>query len=67
MDIDVNVLRSTVTVLSFICFAGIVVWAWSRRNQPGFEQAAQLPFLGDDDGQRAASQGRSNPVRGEQA
>ena len=42
---DVNELRITVTVLSFIAFIGIVVWAWSRRNAARFDAAAQLPFL----------------------
>jgi cbb3-type cytochrome oxidase subunit 3 len=24
------------------------VWAWSRRNQASFDEAAQLPFRQDD-------------------
>lgn len=41
---DVNTLRAAVTLLSFLCFAGIVVWAWSRRNRAAFDEAAHLPF-----------------------
>ncbi|MGC4365392.1 cbb3-type cytochrome oxidase subunit 3 [Hydrogenophaga sp. R2] len=41
---DINDLRSIVTVVSLFTFLGIVVWAWSRRNQAGFEEAARLPF-----------------------
>lgn len=41
---DVNTLRSIATVVSFITFIGIVLWAWSRRNVADFEQAAMLPF-----------------------
>ena len=41
---DINDLRAMVTLLSFAAFAGIVVWAWSKRNQKGFEEAAMLPF-----------------------
>jgi len=41
---DINDLRSIVTVVSLITFLGIVVWAWSRRNQGSFQEAAQLPF-----------------------
>jgi cytochrome c oxidase cbb3-type subunit 4 len=50
---DVNALRIAVTVMSFACFAGVVVWAWSRGNRQRFEEAAQLPFHGEDapDGQ----------------
>ncbi|WP_137896032.1 cbb3-type cytochrome c oxidase subunit 3 [Ramlibacter sp. 2FC] len=41
---DINTLRSAVTVAALIAFLGICVWAWSRRNQAGFEEAARLPF-----------------------
>lgn len=41
---DVNDLRSVVTVVSLLTFVGIVVWAWSKRNQSAFDEAAQLPF-----------------------
>jgi len=41
---DINDLRSIVTVVSLFTFLGIVVWAWSRRNQASFQEAAQLPF-----------------------
>jgi cytochrome c oxidase cbb3-type subunit IV len=41
---DINDLRSIVTVVSMLTFVGIVVWAWSRRNQADFEEAARLPF-----------------------
>ncbi len=44
---DINTLRSIVTVVSLITFLGIVAWAWSRRNAESFEEAAQLPFEQD--------------------
>jgi cytochrome c oxidase cbb3-type subunit 4 len=44
---DVNTLRSIVTVVSLLCFVGIVWWAWSRRNQAAFDEAARLPFEQD--------------------
>jgi cytochrome c oxidase cbb3-type subunit 4 len=40
-------LRSIVTVVAFVVFIGIVIWAWSRRNQASFEEAARLPFEQD--------------------
>jgi cytochrome c oxidase cbb3-type subunit 4 len=46
--VDINTLRSIVTVLAFACFVGIVLWAWSARNQNRFEDAAQLPLRHDD-------------------
>jgi cytochrome c oxidase cbb3-type subunit IV len=45
---DLTTLRSAVTLLSFLVFAGIVYWAWSAANQARFEEAANLPFLDDD-------------------
>lgn len=44
---DINVLRSIVTVVSLVTFLAIVVWAWSARNRSQFEEAAQLPFEQD--------------------
>ncbi len=41
---DVNALRICVTLVSFVAFIGIWLWALNRRNQPGFDEAAQLPF-----------------------
>ncbi len=49
---DVNDLRIATTMLSFVVFVGIVVWAFSRRNQSEFDAAAQLPF-DQDQGQSA--------------
>lgn len=45
---DINTLRSVVTVLTFIAFIGIVIWAMSRTNQADFDEAAKLPFRQDD-------------------
>ena len=44
MELDINTLRSVVTVVSFVTFLGIMVWAYSRRNADDFEAAANLPF-----------------------
>jgi cytochrome c oxidase cbb3-type subunit 4 len=41
---DLNDLRSAVTVISLLTFLGIVAWAWSRRNRDRFDEAARLPF-----------------------
>lgn len=42
---DINDLRIAVTLLSFLLFAGIVIWTLSPRNKPAFDEAQQLPFL----------------------
>lgn len=45
---DLNTLRSIVTVLLLVVFIGIVWWAFSRRNKKRFEQDALLPFEGEE-------------------
>jgi cytochrome c oxidase cbb3-type subunit IV len=47
MDFEINTLRSVATVVSFITFIGILVWAYSRRNAADFEEASKLPFEQD--------------------
>jgi len=42
---DLDVLRYAVTVLSFVAFAGICVWALSARNKDRFDEAQRLPFI----------------------
>lgn len=45
---DINDLRSIVTVVSFITFLGIVFWAWSGRRKAAFDEAARLPLEDDE-------------------
>jgi cytochrome c oxidase cbb3-type subunit 4 len=45
---DINLLRSVVTVLTFAIFLAIVWWAMSQSNQADFDEAAQLPFRQED-------------------
>jgi cytochrome c oxidase cbb3-type subunit 4 len=44
---DINDLRSIVTVVSFVTFLAIVFWAFSGRRKKAFDEAARLPM--DDD------------------
>ncbi len=46
---DLNDLRSVVTVISLFAFLGIVAWAWSRNNRSAFDEAARLPFADEQD------------------
>jgi cytochrome c oxidase cbb3-type subunit 4 len=41
---DINDLRSAVTVVSLTVFLGLVIWAWSRARARDFQEAAMLPF-----------------------
>jgi cytochrome c oxidase cbb3-type subunit IV len=51
---DINTLRSIVTVIALAVFIAIVLWAYSDRSKAGFDQAARLPFDEEDgaDGER---------------
>jgi cytochrome c oxidase cbb3-type subunit 4 len=44
-----TVLSSAATVLSFVAFIGIVMWAYSRRRRPAFDEAANAPFALPDE------------------
>ncbi len=44
-----SILASTMTVVSFLVFIGIVLWAWSGRRKPAFDEAAMAPFALDDE------------------
>lgn len=45
---DINDLRSIVTVVSFLTFLGIVAWAFSGRRKSAFDEAARLPLEDDE-------------------
>jgi cytochrome c oxidase cbb3-type subunit 4 len=45
-----TLLSAIVTVVSFVTFIGIVLWAYSRKRKSAFDEAANAPFaLPDDD------------------
>ena len=44
---DITTMRSLATVASLVCFLGIWVWAYRRKNKTRFDEAAQLPFQQD--------------------
>ncbi len=46
---DINLVRSIITVVCFVTFLGIVFWAYSPARARRFEDAAQLPFREDRD------------------
>lgn len=41
---DVNDLRSAVTVVSLLLFLAIVGWVYARGRKAAFDEAARLPF-----------------------
>ena len=46
---DLTVFRSIMTVLMFVIFIGICVWAWSGKRKKEFDDAANLPFADEDE------------------
>ncbi len=44
LQMDINILRSLVTALSFVLFLGILVWAYLPARKAEFDEAAHLPF-----------------------
>jgi cytochrome c oxidase cbb3-type subunit 4 len=44
---DINDLRGLITLIIFIAFIGIWIWAWSKRRKADFDQSAGLPLEED--------------------
>jgi len=44
-----TILSGAMTVLVFVAFLGIVVWAYSRGRRQAFEEAANAPFALPDE------------------
>ncbi len=44
MHLDPDVLSSVVTVVWFLSFIALCVWAWSGRRRRDFDAAARLPL-----------------------
>ena len=46
--ISLETLRGLGTVLAFVAFIAICLWAYSRNRRDDFEQAANLPFADEE-------------------
>jgi cytochrome c oxidase cbb3-type subunit 4 len=44
---DINDLRTILTVVAFLTFIGIVIWAYSSKRRKAFDEAARMAL--DDD------------------
>ena len=44
---DIYLAHSIWTVMMFVLFIGIIIWAWSGKRKDDFREAANLPL--DDD------------------
>ena len=45
---EINDIRSALTVVMFLVFLGIVFWAYSSKRKGAFDEAARLPFEEDE-------------------
>ena len=57
---DINDARVIITLVSFLIFIGIVIWAWSSRQRDSFKDAANLPFIDDDKPPQSKSVANAN-------
>ncbi|GLR70048.1 cbb3-type cytochrome oxidase subunit 3 [Agaribacter marinus] len=46
---DQGIIGSIFTVIVFVSFVGVVIWAFSSRNKDRFDEAANLVFDDDED------------------
>jgi cytochrome c oxidase cbb3-type subunit 4 len=58
IDVDINDLRTILTVASFLAFVGIVWWAYSGRRAASFDRAARSVLEEADDDMAQAANGR---------
>ncbi len=45
---DFGIIHSIWTVVLFVSFIGIVIWAYSKRRKAAFDEAANLVFADED-------------------
>ncbi len=61
---DAGEWRGVFTIVMFVMFIGIVVWAWSGRRKSSFDEAARLPL--DDEPLSLDQASNVKPANGEQ-
>ncbi|MDR2186696.1 MAG: cbb3-type cytochrome c oxidase subunit 3 [Azonexus sp.] len=60
---DINDMRSLVTVAGLICFLVIAIWAYSSKRRKDFDEAANLPFNDPEDGGQKTEDRRQKTER----
>ncbi|MDP1527369.1 MAG: cbb3-type cytochrome c oxidase subunit 3 [Rhodocyclaceae bacterium] len=55
---DINDLRAIATVMLFVAFIAIVVWAYSGKRKQAFDEAALLAVGEDDEVKRGGKVGQ---------
>lgn len=49
---DIGTLRGLGTILVFVAFVGVVIWAYNSKRKQSFDDAANLPFADETDIQK---------------
>lgn len=44
---SLGIVRGMITLILFVAFISLWIWAWSTRRRPEFSAAAQIPLQGD--------------------
>lgn len=58
-SLNINDFRSIITVCGMLCFLVICFWAYNKKSQSGFSEAANIP-LNDDDVVLSVSEQKNN-------
>ena len=45
---DATIFHSYWTLLLFLLFVGIIIWAWSSKRKTGFDELSRLPLEDDE-------------------
>lgn len=59
MNFDINFVRGILTLLLLITFIGLCIWAYSRKRESAFNEAANLPFADEELNARSGSAANS--------
>ncbi len=49
---EIGTLRGLGTILVFVAFIAIVLWAYSSKRKQSFDEAANLPFADEPDAKK---------------
>jgi cytochrome c oxidase cbb3-type subunit 4 len=46
--VDASILQTVWTVIAFVFFVGVVLWAWSGKRKSKFDKAARMALDNDE-------------------
>jgi cytochrome c oxidase cbb3-type subunit IV len=57
---DINDLRGLSTAFLMVAFIGLCIWAYSKKRNHAFDEAANLPFADEEPNQRSMRENLHN-------